>query len=318
MKGGYKKPLNAFSYPTVDAKESSASPGDQANDAINNADAKNLDLINLTEGVVKNIDVNQLGGRRTRKTKKRQTGSGRTINVPKQLPSGKIPEPSFNGGLTIGEKCVGGHCSIPVDPLTSNLTNNNLKSANPPLKGTFHYQGTNRLGNSSLNMPGIDHYTGTTINYGKFNLLTTGGGKKKRQKGGGRTINVPKQLPSGKIPDSSYNSAITIGEPCKGIHCALPVDSTTTNYINNNLKSAKTPQNALNQYQGTNRLGNSNLDMPGVDTYVGTTLNHGPFNILTTGGGSYYLKIVNPDTGRKVSIFGKLGQKILSNYLNQL
>ena len=69
MKGGYKKPLNAFSYPTVDAKESSASPGDQANDAINRADAKNLDLINLTEGVVKNIDVNQLGGRRSRKTK---------------------------------------------------------------------------------------------------------------------------------------------------------------------------------------------------------------------------------------------------------
>ena len=58
--------------------------------------------------------------------------------------------------------------------------------------------------------------------------------------------------------------------------------------------------------------------MPGVDTYIGTTLNHGPFNILTTGGGSYYSKIVNPDTGRKVSIFGKLGQKILSNYLNQL
>ncbi len=317
MRGGYKKTLNAFSYPTVDANESSASPGDQANDAINRADAKNLDLINLTEGRVKKIDLNQLGGKR--KNKKKQKGGGRTVNVPKQLPPGKIPGPSYNGGLTIGEKCIGAHCSIPIDPLTSNLTNNNLKSANPPLKGTFHYQGTNRVGNSQLNMPGVNSYEGTSINYGKFNILTTGGGKRKRkQKGGGRTINVPKQLPSGKIPGSSFNSALTIGEPCKGIHCALPVDSTTTNYINNNLKSAKAPQNALNQYQGTNRLGNSNLDMPGVDTYAGTTLNHGPFDILATGGGGYYSKIVNPETGRKVNIFGKLGQKILGNYLKQL
>ena len=35
--------------------------------------------------------------------------------------------------------------------------------------------------------------------------------------------------------------------------------------------------------------------------------------------GSYlYSKIVNPKTGRKVSIYGKLGKKILKNYLNKL
>ena len=62
--------------------------------------------------------------------------------------------------------------------------------------------------------------------------------------------------------------------------------------------------------------------MPGVDQYTGTTLNHGPFNILSTGGailsgGGYYSKIVNPKTGRKVSIFGKLGQRVLGNYLKK-
>ena len=36
---------------------------------------------------------------------------------------------------------------------------------------------------------------------------------------------------------------------------------------------------------------------------------------MQTGGA--YSKIVNPATGRKVSVFGKLGQKIIRNYLNQ-
>ena len=326
MKGGYKKTLDAFSYPTTDAKESSASPGDQANDAINNADAKNLDLINLTEGIVKNVDVDQLGGKRKYKRKyKKQKAGGRTINVPKKLPIGKIPGPSFNGALTIGEKCLGGHCSIPVDPLTSNFTNNNLKSANPPLKGSFHYQGTNRLGNSQLIMPGVESYNGTEINYGKFNIFSTGGG---------RTINVPKKLISGQIPNESHNGAVSIGEPCRGQHCSIPINANTSNYINSNLQSANPPKPALTQYQGNNRLGNSGLNMIGTNKYTGTAINNGPFNIITTGGGScntctspyeailsgggLYLKIVNPETGRKVNIFGKLGQRVLGNYLKQL
>ena len=31
-----------------------------------------------------------------------------------------------------------------------------------------------------------------------------------------------------------------------------------------------------------------------------------------------YLKIINPHTGRKVNIFGRKGQQILRNYINQL
>ena len=74
--------------------------------------------------------------------------------------------------------------------------------------------------------------------------------------------------------------------------------------------------------------------MIGTNKYTGTAINNGPFNIITTGGGScntctspyeailsgggLYLKIVNPETGRKVNIFGKLGQRVLGNYLKQL
>lgn len=327
MKGG--KSIKAFSYPKVETTESSASPGDQANEAINNADAKNLALINLTEGRVKSISLEQLGGK-----KKKQKAGGRTINVPKELSKGVIPGASFNGAITIGEKCVGGHCSIPIDPLTSNLTNSNLQSANPPEKALVHYQGTNRLGNSNLDMPGVNNYEGTSLNYGKFNILATGGGKKKRkQKAGGRTINVPKQLPKGKVPSFSFNGAISIGEKCSGAHCSIPIESNTSNYTNNNLRSANPPKEALTHFQGTNRLGNSSLNMPGINKYTGTKLNNGPFDILTTGGGcnscnspyeailsggGYYDKIVNPVTGRKVSIFGKLGRRILSNYLEML
>ncbi len=36
---------------------------------------------------------------------------------------------------------------------------------------------------------------------------------------------------------------------------------------------------------------------------------------LQTGGGSVYDSIVNPETGRKVSIFTKKGRKILENYI---
>ena len=42
--------------------------------------------------------------------------SGRTLNVPKQLKAGVLPNNTFNGGRTTGELCKGDHCSIPVIP----------------------------------------------------------------------------------------------------------------------------------------------------------------------------------------------------------
>jgi len=74
-----------------------------------------------------------------------------------------------------------------------------------------------------------------------------------------------------------------ISEPCIGPHCTIPVKPEVSNMINNNLKSANPPPEALTQYPGTDRIGNNSMQMSGVSNYVGTTLNHGPFNIKCTG-----------------------------------
>ena len=79
--------------------------------------------------------------------------------------------------------------------------------------------------------------------------------------------------------------------------------------------------------------------MPGIKSYVGTKLNHGPHNIQCAGGysqsegwteekigftgdagqfGGAYLYITNPDTNRRVSIFGKIGKRVLKNYINEI
>jgi hypothetical protein len=39
---------------------------------------------------------------------------------------------------------------------------------------------------------------------------------------------------------------------------------------------------------------------------------------LQKGSGNIYNKIVNPKTGRKVNIFGKIGKTVLKNYLNKI
>lgn len=157
----------------------------------------------------------------------------------------------FNKIIT--EPCNGPHCTIPVKPEVSNMINNNLKSANPPPGALTQYPGTDRIGNNSMQMPGVSNYIGTPLNNGSFNIKCTG------QKGG-----------------------VLISEPCSGPHCAIPVEPTTSNMINNNLKSANPPLDAFTQYPGTNRLGNNTDSMPGISDYVGTTLNHGPFNIKCT------------------------------------
>ena len=98
------------------------------------------------------------------------TGGGRTLNIPKTLPPNEVPGPSYNGAVTIGEPCQGGHCSIHVTPTVNNLINNNLKSANPPPGATINYPGTNRLGNNHIEMSGIQSYSGTENNPGPFNI----------------------------------------------------------------------------------------------------------------------------------------------------
>lgn len=72
-------------------------------------------------------------------------------------------------------------------------------------------------------------------------------------------------------------------------------------------------------------LGNevSNVDIPGMSikqaTEVAAPVNSSNTNIpnIMTGGSSY-TKIINPRTGRKVSIYGRTGKTILKNYVKYL
>lgn len=132
----------------------------------------------------------------------------------------------------------------------------------------------------------------------------------------GRTLNVPKELPAGILPTSSYNGGITVGEKCIGPHCSISVPPTTGYLVGSNLKSANPPPGALQQYPSTFRLGNNSDVNPRIKKYQGTQLNSGPFNIEVQGTNEEYKYIMNPETGVKVKYNSKEGQKILENYKN--
>lgn len=116
---------------------------------------------------------------------------------------------------------------------------------------------------------------------------------------------------------------------------SIPVEPNVSNMINNNLKSANPPPNAIYHYPGTNRLGNNTMSMPGINKYIGTTINPGPFNIKCTGQnkhngggfvginsgdnqGTFYSKIICPGSGFSYNTNSKKGLNIIKNYLLNL
>ena len=134
---------------------------------------------------------------------------------------------------------------------------------------------------------------------------------------GGRTINVPKVLPAGIIPNASYNGAVTIGEKCSGPHCSIPTAPTSGALINSNLLSANPPPGAVFHYPSTFRLGNNSDENPRIGLYQNPkSLNRGPFNISVPKSSDEYQYIVNPETGFKVKSDSLVGQQILENYKN--
>ena len=80
---------------------------------------------------------------------------GRTLNVPKIAIPGKVPGPSYNGAVTIGEPCKGPHCPVPAEPTAGYMTYQNLRSANPPKGALTQYASTDRPGNNSDTVPGL-------------------------------------------------------------------------------------------------------------------------------------------------------------------
>ena len=72
--------------------------------------------------------------------------------------------------------------------------------------------------------------------------------------------------------------------------------------------------------QGIPRLGNNTIPQKGIEVYSGTKTNPGPFTMKCDSqtGGSGYSMIVNPETGRRVSIYGKIGQAVLKKYVSHI
>ena len=82
-----------------------------------------------------------------------------------------IPPPAPNGGLYGGPECLKPWMPIPVTPTTTNLIQNNLRSANPPPGATEQYIGTTRKGNNYIAMPGVYWYNkASSTNPGPFNI----------------------------------------------------------------------------------------------------------------------------------------------------
>ena len=130
-----KTSKTAFYYPSKSPKSSGDSPADKVNKAINNSEKKNNAIINLTEGKISKIDKIKFMEQFRNREKylslyynMSNKSNGRTLNIPKVLPPGMIPNSSYNGGISIGEKCVGPHCAIPVNPTSGYMINQNLRS----------------------------------------------------------------------------------------------------------------------------------------------------------------------------------------------
>lgn len=193
---------DAFFYPKIPANHSSVPPAEQTAKTIDKLTSAQNALIDFTTGKVSDIELvkelyRQQGGNKIRKyikkmpnpkrrrsSKRLQKGRGRTLNIPKELPSGVIPPNSFNGAITIGEKCDGGWCAIPTPPLQSYLMSENLKSADPPAEAMNVYPSLPRLGNNPTEYsPNTESYTGTALNYGPFAILSQKGGKRRSSKG---------------------------------------------------------------------------------------------------------------------------------------
>ena len=89
---------------------------------------------------------------------------GRTLNIPRNPIAGKVPGPTYNNGITIGRKCAGEHCGVPVSRSIFNevSTSNNRKIP-------FHSPSLYRPGNNTVNIP-LKKYKNSGLNKGPFNI----------------------------------------------------------------------------------------------------------------------------------------------------
>lgn len=221
-------------------------------------------------------------------------------------PGGKlkrIRNKSRNLKLGGGSKCQSFDCpsvqynnGSSLDQATKQINSEQqqqIKEANqvsgkaPPAKG-----GRRRfLHNTNKNKKNI--YSYNIMRSKKRNLK---GGKNNYPVDKASMISAGKQWTNSKTssPSPSYNGGLygastgqdpltADGPQAIGPWGTVDVTPTTTEFIQNNLKSATPPPGATEQYVGTSRVGNNYMAMPGVDWYNNTpSCNAGPHDIQGT------------------------------------
>ena len=220
-------------------------------------------------------------------------------------PGGKLKRTRNNRHMKVGgsQKCQAFDCpsvqynnGSSLDQATRQINkehNQHIEEANqmsgkaPPAKG-----GRRRfLHNTNKNKKNI--YSYNIMRSKKRNLK---GGKSNYPVDKASMISPGKQWNDSKTPapNPSYNGGLygaSIGqEPSTadgpqaiGPWGTIDVTPTTTEFIQNNLKSATPPPGATEQYVGTSRVGNNYMAMPGVDWYNNTpSCNAGPHDIQGT------------------------------------
>jgi len=83
-------------------------------------------------------------------------------------------------------------------------------------------------------------------------------------------------------------------------------------YFENNSDYLNIPDSAYGKSYPVSHGINIGNNMVGPD--LGASAQH---SSVQTGGVNPFHYIVNPETGRKVSLFGKTGQKVLNNYIKK-
>jgi hypothetical protein len=173
----------SFLEPYYDPNDSGKTPAQQAGDSLRGTG----DVISPQESALLR-GVKMTGGRRLksrRNLRKKQSGGGRTLNIPYPIPGRPdlIPGPTANNGWYVGEPCVGGHCGLPVHPTAAWMINKGLTIGNDVVPGsTTMYPVVDRMGNSFAELlPGVQDYTGTQVNPGPFQIKCVSGGRRSRK-----------------------------------------------------------------------------------------------------------------------------------------
>ena len=173
----------SFLEPYYDPNDSGKTPAQQAGDSLKGSG----DLLSPQETALLR-GVKMSGGHRVKSRRvniKKQSGGGRTLNIPYPIPGRPdlIPGPTANNAWYVGEPCVGAHCGVPMHPTASWMINKGLTLGNEVVPdSTTMYPVVDRLGNSFAEvLPGLQDYSGTQLNPGPFQIKCVSGGRKSKR-----------------------------------------------------------------------------------------------------------------------------------------